>query len=530
MTLMEELHSLVRSLSPSEKRYFSVQASMQGDAGAKQYYLLYEILGACPVWDEELIKEAVALNFSTVNLPSLRRNLRKQLLRSLRQYHDENDPYLQLQNDIREAEIYFNRSLRTLCLDKIQKTLEKAMSSEDFEAQQQLFNMQREALLDAWPASVRRDLEQIHLNCDECLKQHSNYLAYQELYDRAFYCIRNRGNLTSREAAAELEDIAADTLMHHPDQALSKRATIRFHMICSLICTYIDVNSSPNCSAWIRKHTQPGEHLAVANAMMQQYPDLRGNTIRHRIIVNSNFINSAIQEQNLGGAYDGIAFLQHIESTQSESLSPRELSELKHNIYYATIICCLNDPGRSERFNSMVNAAELEKWLNNQSAEVNQARILALRYNCGILLLLMHQAVNAFRFLEAIPYCLSESDSTSASRNDIRAIGRMFLPICAYEAADYTSMDGLVRSAERNLKKGQLLLKPWRIILNFLKRLPDLVFEAHSTRDRELLPAHFTKTLGKFNHAVADAGIESRLGVGEIRMWLGRHALKNDMD
>ncbi len=524
MTMLEELHSLIATLTPSEKRYFSVQASMMGDADVKQYYLLYEILAAGLHWDEQRIKDAIVLKLPDANLPSLRRNLRKLLLRSLRQYRDENDSNQQLQNDVREAEIYFDKSLRELCLDKIRKTLEKAIIAEDFEVQQQLYNMQREVLLDSWPTGVRSELERIHQRCKECSTHQVNYLAYQDLYDRAFYCFRNRGNLTSRQTAAELQEIASDALMKSPDRALSLRAGIRFHMICSLICLYDGVQNLPRVSPYISSHPKAGEHLRLANILMQQHPDLRGNTVKHRIIVNSNLINSAIREQNLSEAYNGIVSLQQIESTQSERLSPRELIELQHNIYYAVVLCCLNDSDRRERFESMVNITELEEWLNTQSVEINQARVLALRYNGGILLLMLGRARDARRFLEAIPFCSNDSAGSSASRNDIRAIGRMFLPVCAFESADYQNMEGLVRSAERNLKKAGMLTKPWRIILNFLKRLPDLIIEAQSTRSRELVSNQFTKTLHRFNSAVDDAGIEGSLGVGEFRIWLNRHA------
>lgn len=83
-TLLSELYELVRSLTKSEKRYFSLYTRFQG--GSKAYLYLFEIVDRMKTFDEAKIRAQFVKQYRITHFPATKQYLFQQLIAALRSF------------------------------------------------------------------------------------------------------------------------------------------------------------------------------------------------------------------------------------------------------------------------------------------------------------------------------------------------------------------------------------------------------------------------------------------------------------
>lgn len=102
-----DLHRLIHSLSPAEKRYFRVQNA----ASASNSIELFDLLVKQKSFDEEALKAKLSHSPILKHLPSEKNYLRALLLRTMRNFHDTRNASSRLSGYLREIEFLSERQL-----------------------------------------------------------------------------------------------------------------------------------------------------------------------------------------------------------------------------------------------------------------------------------------------------------------------------------------------------------------------------------------------------------------------------------
>jgi hypothetical protein len=104
----DELSELIRSMSPSEKRYFKLQAATFKEDS--HYLLLFDAIDKKDIEDNELVKY-LELNHVTVPLSRLKNYLQQLLMKTLREYHLDHYPEFKIIEAYRDYRILRDRKL-----------------------------------------------------------------------------------------------------------------------------------------------------------------------------------------------------------------------------------------------------------------------------------------------------------------------------------------------------------------------------------------------------------------------------------
>ncbi len=117
MLKQEELFVLIKSMTRSEKRYFKLYCN----APQADYMLLFEAIEKQQLYNEQAIKEKFSGATFLKQLHVLKNYLRKQIMASLRSFHNEVSKDAILKDTLRNVEVLFHKELFQLCSAELSK-------------------------------------------------------------------------------------------------------------------------------------------------------------------------------------------------------------------------------------------------------------------------------------------------------------------------------------------------------------------------------------------------------------------------
>lgn len=228
-----ELFSLIKSLTKSEKRYFKLMSSLQ--TGEKNYMKLFECVDAQEEYNEAVVKQQLKGENFIKHLPSEKNHLYKLILKSLRGFHADNSAASIIQENLRNIELLFNKALYSECYKNILRVKEIAYSYEKYYFLLDLIDWEKklveEAFLDAkFKVSMDNLIEEESV-CTEKLK---NIAEYQKLYSKVNFVIRKGGYTRNKAGKKEIEEIITHPLIVAKNTALSLKATTAYYSIKGL--------------------------------------------------------------------------------------------------------------------------------------------------------------------------------------------------------------------------------------------------------------------------------------------------------
>mgnify|MGYP007101707988 CR=1 FL=1 len=114
MAVQDELFQLIKALTPSEKRYFKVNASKGGDAKSN-YMQLFEAMDAQKdEYDEQKLKQKHGKKPFVKYLSAEKKQLREQIMKQMRLFHSDNSIDNRINELLEDASIYQSKGLVSL--------------------------------------------------------------------------------------------------------------------------------------------------------------------------------------------------------------------------------------------------------------------------------------------------------------------------------------------------------------------------------------------------------------------------------
>ncbi|MBP6390819.1 MAG: hypothetical protein KA175_07790 [Flavobacteriales bacterium] len=107
----DHVHRLIRSMSPSEKRYFKLYTARHRPTGGGNHDLLFNAIAAMEQYHESQLLNRFKDKGFVARFPIAKRRLYEAVLRSLAAYHAESSVDARLRRQMHEVEILFQRAL-----------------------------------------------------------------------------------------------------------------------------------------------------------------------------------------------------------------------------------------------------------------------------------------------------------------------------------------------------------------------------------------------------------------------------------
>jgi len=221
MKRKKDLFRLIKAMSRSEKRYFTLDAQKSGRKDTK-YLELFHTISKMDEYDDALLKEKFPKNLSTD-----KGYLYDAILRSMRDYRSAKSRAARIKEKLLDAKYLYERGLYDLCEESLAEAKQIAEELGDhlmlLEINKELRRLYRETKRREYVAQIE-DFTQDKEWSIRAIKEEFEYL---DLYDRLFKEITQRSVLTTAEEKENLRKQYAVLDQRLDDSTISIRAARR---------------------------------------------------------------------------------------------------------------------------------------------------------------------------------------------------------------------------------------------------------------------------------------------------------------
>ena len=258
----DNLHTLIRSLSPTEKRFFKrfVKGRKQEE---NEYLFLFDILNGMREFDKELLLDKISEFKFQKQVEVKKYYLFQLILDSQRQFRDNK---LSLHNSLAEIDILIEKGLYTYAHKRIRGLIKQAKVNEDFLFEIQL--LQKEILLARYQPQMNTPalLQEQHL----CYAKSQNLLEYKQLLNELSAILSQNSFVRNSKQMQRLERFAKNKLVHNPAMAKSLNAQLCYYNFNFLY--HASLGENEKCfKAAAKMHSLIATHPEVTKSFAQFY-------------------------------------------------------------------------------------------------------------------------------------------------------------------------------------------------------------------------------------------------------------------
>lgn len=463
-----ELHSLIKSLTKSEKRFFKLNSSLQ--AGDKNYLKIFDFIEKQKKYNEDELKANFKDEVFINHLPSEKNHLYRLILKSLRAYYSDQSVSSQLKQEIKNVDILNRKALYKECSKFVIRAKELAKEYEKFYYWFELINWEKRLLEEAYESGI------FTINLDDLIKEEHdvvdklrNLAEYQVLYSRINYVFRSGGftrNETEREIVNEIEDYH---LIKGKNTALSTRATT--------ICYYI----KGGCSASKRDYNHALTFFLKAKTVMENKTKIRDD-LQPRYIATLNFIMLCYIDTYEFEAAAGI--ISEIQALDGKKAFTGLDSKVRlFNAVYIGKLQLYNRKGQFEKAFELI--PEIENGLDLYEEKINKEKKLLFTYNIAYSNFGKGDYRTALKYINEVL-----NDNEKQLRQDIYSFSRIFNLIIHFELENFDFLEYDLKSAARYLNKHP---KDYQVEKLFIAHIKLLAKEENQMEQKEIFKKFHAK-------------------------------------
>lgn len=481
------LHALIHSLTQAEKRYLRVYAGRHVVGEENQYMQLFDAIHRQADYDEAAIKEDwTRAGIPVKNFPSIKNYLLHLILRAMREYNRDAHPVRSLEDQLEDVEFLFHRGLHADSLKLLGRIKEKAQQYEAHALLLRIHAHERARLIAGHPALPEADMASLNAEATGTLAQLHHINTLDASASELMLLSRKHYRMRAPDALAKLDD-----LRHRHDSGRDPghgQFLPRFHYLRGMAAMCELEGDYPAAF----------QHRSDLRDLWQQHPHMRDALPGAYVISLANLLAAC----HYLDRYDAMpALIADIAAAQPSH--PAEAIEIRHNHGYYQLLHAMNAHQWAEVPKAI---AELEGVLKAHSEVINQARVLAIRYNIAIAHFFLEQHSPALHAFNAILH-----DQQSQHRLDIQQATRLMQAVVHLQLGNHDLLDYLLRSVRRYLQTRGTLHEFEEALITSLKRL------AGNPQERQPILARLQAQLV---HLRDDPRNANAPGLQEVHYWV----------
>lgn len=444
MNNSSELHELIRAMDKNEKRYFTKVAKQNFRNGSNNYLEVFEILVTMEEYDEEYLKGKLANDTIAKNLPTIKYQLFKYILRILRRYQEGQSIESQLCCYLEEIELLRQKGLIQPALKILRKGISLAEKYEKKTFLLTFYSLERELL-----TSIKQEITKIDLDkvLDREIHAKNDYLIWLELSQLKAQ-IRKiafgpKGGRTSADRNA------AKKISTHRYVRGYKRLESPENRIIALEIKgeYHFFNDDP-------------EKIFESNQEISKIFNENAHLKESNVIDYLNFFNSYVTSCLASGRTE--TFLNEIQNLSNVTFLTNYAkfeSELVSNT--KRLIYLMNFTNLSDE---IAQIRAIGAWVDSHKNSVYRGKI-SIIYNIAIAYFMAGEFSQSAKWVHKLILL-----SKSGQRTDLQDFARIFQLIIHHELGNTDVVSSLARSARRTIIKNRELTRFEILIFDFLRQ------------------------------------------------------------
>lgn len=446
MKVTDDLFQLIKSLEPSEKRYFKVFATMHiKGSDNNKYVMLFDAIDNQQEYNETEIRKQFQKEKFLNQLHVAKNYLYNTILKSLRLYHSEKSKLNELIDILRDVQILYEKSLFKQC----RKLLDKAKKiAYTYEKHSQIL-----AVLD-WEKILARtssyaDIEEKGLlefynEHYETTEKLNNINEYWKLTMKSFLLRKKQGEIRDKTELKKFNQIINHPLLKSEDKATTFLSKTFYHNIKGLY--YLTNKDYKNLLIQCLKLVE----LLEANPLLMK----EDNYI-------ASLYNLLLVQIELKKYDDALATIKKLRNLETKSPT------MQARIFVTSYDTELNLYLRTGDFDKgILLIREIEEGLKKFKDKVNKESEVLFAYNIAYLLFGIMDYENSLKWINKII-----NDRELNIREDIQCFARILNLLVHYELGNYDLIEYIMKSTRRYLSNKNKLNKFELITLSYIRKL-----------------------------------------------------------
>lgn len=486
-----ELFYLIKSLTKSEKRFFKLSSSIQ--TGEKNYSRLFDYIDSQDAYDEAKLKIHFKDERFIKHLPSEKNHLYKLILKSLRQFHSDHSITTILQEELKNIEILYNKTLYKEAKKFLLRAKKNAHEVEAFYLLTDILTWEKILTEESYESGdFDVDLNKIIEEESEVIEKLRNLAEYHILYSKINALFRSDGFTKNEQQRQKVNEIANYHLIKGKNTALSVRA--------ASICYYIQ----GLCAATNRDFETSYKKFKRVCLILDKYPRIRGDLSQRYILALSHLSHCYMYNGAFSKAKQIIEDISLLKG--KEGFKSVQLNVLITNVFMTEQIKINNLQGKFKDSLKVINQQfEKNKELIERSSKENKIKIY---FNIAYTFFAIGEFKEALHFVNIIL-----NDNEQRLRQDLYSFTRLLNILIHFELENNEYVDSLAGSSLRYLNK---LQNEHQIESVFIKQLRKIA----KTNDAKKERVKFQKVLDEINELLVEENERVILEYIDIVSWL----------
>ena len=498
MAVSNYLFELIKSLSPSEKRYFKLFSSLQKSrAEEKNYLRLFDFIAAQDAYDEEAILEAFAGENFIKSLHVTKNYLYNLILKSLRIFEEERkNAHRQLSNLLMNASVLENRGLYDQSRDMLNRALKIAQKYDKHFFIIEILHKKISIISGFQLKKIDENALDTFQLLDEAFDRQSKETAYLKLYYRVSLMMRTRDR-ENKQLKTEVEEIAALPLLKIPPKKNSAFFTkVLFHLIHAAVFYFEE------------DMVQYNNAMYASLKVWDDHKQQKKESPHYYILQVANYLNSCHSVSDYSNFSER---LQEIKSLRCTNFN--EAAEAFQNVAFLELLYYLN----TDNLDKAEQAIDgIIQGLERYKKKINKARETSFYYNISILFFLVGKYEKALHWADKIL-----NDEKNGHRKDLQRFAHILELIYHYELRNFRYAESRCQANYRKLKKWGSLNA---LEIMILKQFNSILYP---TSKAELIE-RFRFINQKVEELESEHDSNTFLGIEELKIWLKSKLPPND--
>lgn len=435
----DDLYRLIKAMSKSEKRYFSIDANKSGKEGAK-YLKLFRAVNDLEEWDDVKLKK----KFKT-NLSSDKKYLYESILRSMRDYRSAKSKAAQVKERLMDSEYLYERGLYAQSQGRLAEAKALATELEDqfmllkINVEEQQFLVETKRQVDT------TEFGRLNSEREETQGKISQELSYLDLYIKLYIKVVQEFELKDDESKQQLRQEFED-LLNDDEIVLSPRGQRRFYLCNAMFYRLLG------------EVDKVYEYFSKVVSWWDLHKSLKAEEFHRYVLDVSNLINSCYQ---YGKYLTEVQKYQDKLRKEKESVSHHEQRIIFNTISISSLLYHFNH-------NNFEEAKKIVPELIDGMNQFGLKKSIVFVGNIVTVYFLVGDYQNCIKWCEYITANIKVS-----GRKDVHRIVRIYKVISLYELDKLDELDSYIRSVQRfyklqNLSKDSLEM---RMLNYFFKKI-----------------------------------------------------------
>lgn len=447
----DSLFQLIKTLNKAEKRNFKLYVKRLSNSESAKFTQLFDIMDKLEEYDEAAILKRNK-EIKKIQLSNLKAHLYKQLLLSLRIHQRNSDKEISIREQIDYAKILYNKGLYLQSLKILDKTKTIARKYERYNLVKDIIEFEKRIESQFITRSIENRADML---TDESLAVNNiNYLAstFSNIALKVYGIFLKRGYIRSEAGRAQIRDYFEDQVPPYNESQLSFYERLHLfrakHWYYHLIQDF--VQSYKYASRWVQLFSDREEMIGVLPDMYLKGLD--------------NYLHSLFYANYYSRFEEGLAMLKVLDGLKIDSDNIRTLS---FQISFTHRMSMHFMKGEFKEATRMVPS--FEEHLPIYEGFMDKHQVLNFYYKIGCAYFGAGDYKNAIHYLNKIV-----NTRDTELRSDLHTYARILVLISYFEMKDYDYVEYLLKSTYRFLLKKKELYEVLKLVMQFIRRLPNI--------------------------------------------------------